>query len=184
MKWYLLIWKRYAEFGGRSRRAEYWFAFLFNMLFQFLFVGVGMMLLPIMLAGFSPAAAIFTQLVSVAVLGIYSIAVLIPSFAVTIRRLHDTGRSGWNFLFGFIPIVGAILLIVWLAQEGEPGTNRWGSNPRTREWGETDENPHVDIYIQAKEANVRPGDTCNTCGVRLAKKEQAVGVCTTCLARA
>ncbi|MBX9678440.1 MAG: DUF805 domain-containing protein [Gemmataceae bacterium] len=184
MKWYLLIWKRYAEFGGRSRRAEYWFAFLFNMLFQFLVVGVGMVLLPPLVAGSSRVAALFIGLASMAAFGIYSIAAFVPSIAVTVRRLHDTGRSGWNLLFALIPIVGPILLIVWLAQEGEPGTNQWGSNPRTREWGETEENPHVDIYIQAKQANVRPGDTCNTCGARLAKKEQAVGVCTSCMARA
>jgi uncharacterized membrane protein YhaH (DUF805 family) len=184
MKWYLLMWKRYAEFGGRSRPAEYWFSFLFNFLIQFSLSMGGVVLLPYAIAMVSPSAAMLVSVVSMGLVLLYMAATFIPSLAVTIRRLHDTGRSGWNFLFSFIPIVGPILLIVWLIQEGEPGRNRWGANPRTREWGETEENPKVDLYVQAREANVRPGDTCNTCGARLAKKEQAVGICASCLARA
>lgn len=61
---------------------------------------------------------------------IYSLVVLVPSLAVWVRRLHDTGRSGWNLLWGFLPLIGIILLIVWAATDGEPGSNEYGQNPK------------------------------------------------------
>ena len=61
---------------------------------------------------------------------IYSLAVLIPSIAVGVRRLPDTGRSGWMML-GLIPIVGAIILLVFFCQESGPGDNAYGPNPKT-----------------------------------------------------
>ena len=60
---------------------------------------------------------------------ILSLAVIIPSLAVGVRRLHDTGRSGWNLLIGIIPIVGWIILIIFLVQKSEEGTNKYGPNP-------------------------------------------------------
>jgi uncharacterized membrane protein YhaH (DUF805 family) len=61
---------------------------------------------------------------------IYSLAVLCPGIAVSIRRLHDTNRSGWWALIGLVPIVGAIVLLVFMAQEGQPGSNQYGPNPK------------------------------------------------------
>ncbi len=61
---------------------------------------------------------------------LYSLAVLVPSIAVTVRRLHDTGRSGWWILIGLIPIVGTIILIVFLVQDSKPGSNEYGPNPK------------------------------------------------------
>lgn len=61
---------------------------------------------------------------------IYSLAVLLPSIAVGIRRLHDTGKSGWWLLISFIPIIGAIVLIVFAVTPGTPGTNQYGLNPK------------------------------------------------------
>ena len=65
-----------------------------------------------------------------ALLMIYSLAVFIPSLAVTVRRLHDVGKSGWFYLIGLIPLVGPIILLVWFATDGQPGTNQWGVNPK------------------------------------------------------
>lgn len=61
---------------------------------------------------------------------LYSIAILVPSIAVGVRRLHDTGRSGWWLLIGLIPIVGWIIAIMWLATDSQTGTNTYGPNPK------------------------------------------------------
>ena len=61
--------------------------------------------------------------------GIYSLAIMIPGIAVTVRRLHDTDRSGWWFLIALIPLIGAIVLLVYLVQDSKPGENRYGLNP-------------------------------------------------------
>jgi len=62
---------------------------------------------------------------------LYSLAILIPSIAVSVRRLHDTSRSGWWLLIGLIPIVGTIVLIVLYAQDGTPGDNKYGTDPKS-----------------------------------------------------
>jgi uncharacterized membrane protein YhaH (DUF805 family) len=71
--------------------------------------------------------------------GVYSLAVLIPSLAVSVRRLHDTDRSGWWLLISLIPIIGAIVLIVFAAQEGTSGENRFGSDPKGAAANKTEE---------------------------------------------
>ena len=60
----------------------------------------------------------------------YTLAVLIPSLAVCVRRLHDIGKSGWNYLIVLIPFVGAIIMIVWFCSDSQAGENNWGSNPK------------------------------------------------------
>ena len=62
--------------------------------------------------------------------GLYMLAVLIPGIAVGVRRLHDVGKSGWMLLIGFIPLIGAIWLIVLLATDSNPGDNKYGPNPK------------------------------------------------------
>lgn len=98
---------KYAEFGGRARRSEYWWFFLFTLI-------VSMVLSPL----------------STALSVLASLALLVPSLAVGVRRMHDTGRSGWYLLISLIPLVGTIILIVWLATEGEPGANQYGESPK------------------------------------------------------
>jgi uncharacterized membrane protein YhaH (DUF805 family) len=119
MEWYTLVWKRYAEFEGRSRRKEYWMFSLINMLivlaaelagFVLLFIGIGVIVFPLLI--------------------LYSLALLIPSLAVSVRRLHDTGKSGWWLLIGLIPLIGGIVLIVFLASDSEPGVNLYGPSPK------------------------------------------------------
>lgn len=113
MDWYFLVWQRYADFSGRSRRAELWYFVLFNTI-----VGFGLELLGI--------AILKTQLFY----ALYSLAASIPSFAVQVRRLHDTDRSGWWLLIWLIPIIGWIVLIVFFCENSQPGDNRFGPNPK------------------------------------------------------
>lgn len=105
-KWYLDVLKKYAVFTGRARRKEYWMFFLINFVIALL-IGV--------FEGLIGVNEVFSNL--------YSLAILIPSIAVGVRRLHDTDRSGWWLL---LPIVN----IIFLALEGQSGTNRFGSNPK------------------------------------------------------
>ena len=65
--------------------------------------------------------------------GIYMIAVLIPTLAVSVRRLHDIGKSGWYYLIGLVPIVGSLILLVWFCTEGERNSNGWGEDPKMGE---------------------------------------------------
>ena len=118
MNWYLEVWKKYAVFSGRARRKEYWMFILFNIIISFLigFVAgiVGM------------AIDVNLEFLS----AIYGLAILIPSIAVTVRRLHDTDRSGWWLFIAFVPIIGWIALFVFYVQDGTPGQNRYGANPK------------------------------------------------------
>jgi uncharacterized membrane protein YhaH (DUF805 family) len=81
---------------------------------------------------FSAVLNIIDYAIGINVFGaIYSLAVLIPSLAVSVRRLHDTNRTGWWVLIGLIPLVGTIILIVFLATDSQPGENQYGPNPKT-----------------------------------------------------
>jgi len=113
MNWYLEVLKKYAVFTGRARRKEYWMFFLLSLIIAF-------------------ALAFIEGLVgSPGVVGVvYSLATLIPGLAVTVRRLHDTDRSEAYFLLAFVPLIGLIVLLVFLAQDGTSGQNRYGANPK------------------------------------------------------
>ena len=103
MYWYLQALKKYAVFSGRARRMEYWFFFLFNFLIS------------ILLGLVDAVTGTLNAEAGVGLFGaIYGLAVLIPGIAVTVRRLHDTGRSGWWFLLIFIPIIGGLVLLVFM----------------------------------------------------------------------
>ncbi|MFH9295555.1 DUF805 domain-containing protein [Streptomyces sp. NPDC017520] len=112
MNWYLDVLKNYAGFSGRARRKEYWMFVLFNFIIAVVLSALGM--------------AIDTQIPYF----LYIAAVIVPSLAVMVRRLHDTGRSGWWFFISFVPLVGGIILLVFLASEGKPETNQHGANPK------------------------------------------------------
>ena len=111
--YFKLALSKYAEFEGRSRRKEFWFFVLFNMIITY-----GIMIVESILWDFPILSTIV------------SLGLVVPGLAVSVRRLHDIGKSGWNILFGFIPIVGVILLIVWYAKDGQMGSNKWGYNPK------------------------------------------------------
>lgn len=119
MKWYLKCIQQYTDFGGRARRTEYWMFILFNALFAMAatlidhFAGIAMEE-----TGYGP------------VYGIYVLFALLPSVAVSVRRLHDVGKSGWMLLLVLIPLIGAIYLFVLSVTDGDSGENKWGPNPK------------------------------------------------------
>ncbi|WP_103535919.1 DUF805 domain-containing protein [Streptomyces sp. SM11] len=112
MDWYLAVLKNYAGFSGRARRKEYWMFALISFVISLVLSIIG--------------GLIGTDFLSY----IYTVAILVPALAVGVRRLHDTGRSGWWLLIALVPLVGAIVLIVFLASEGKPETNQYGVNPK------------------------------------------------------
>jgi uncharacterized membrane protein YhaH (DUF805 family) len=119
MNWYLLVLQKYADFNGRARRKEYWMYFLFYIIFC-----IPAILLDNLLGlAFDGIGYGFIYL-------IYALAMLIPSLAVTVRRLHDTGKSGWMVLISLIPIIGSIWLLVLMLIDGDPGSNEYGPSPK------------------------------------------------------
>ena len=116
MNYYIEVLKKYAVFSGRARRKEYWMFVLYNFIISFVISFV---------AAFVEALFFLLYL--------YMLAVFIPGIAVAVRRLHDTNRSGWWWLISFIPFIGAIILIIFLAGDSQPGGNRYGPNPKETE---------------------------------------------------
>ena len=115
MNWYIEAWKKYAVFGGRSGRQEYWYFVLFHV--------IAYVLLSII-------AGIIGGRIGGGLLSLYTAAVSLPGLAATVRRLHDTNRSGWWILISLVPFVGAIVLLVFLAQESHAVENQYGSRPQ------------------------------------------------------
>ena len=126
MHWMLMPLRRYADFSGRSRRKEYWMFFLFNWLLGF---AVGFLAFLLYAMGLSETAMMAILTPVLALYAIAAIAFVIPGLAVTIRRLHDTDRSGWAILWGLVPIIGAFMLLVFYVTEGTRGPNRFGPDP-------------------------------------------------------
>lgn len=124
MNEYLNAFRQYATFTGRARRREYWMFALFNAVIIFVLAILAGMLSPNM-DQTGPSLNLGTALY-----GLYTLAVFIPSLAVTARRLHDTGRSGWWQLINLVPFVGSIILLIFAVQDSQPGSNRWGTNPK------------------------------------------------------
>ena len=120
--WLECFTKHYADFSGRARRSEYWGTVLFNGLVHLAFR-------ILLIVGIMLEAKEVTFLLLIC-LGVYSLAWLLPGMAVSVRRLHDIGKSGWNLLWVLLPIVGAIMLIYWCCQDSQPEENKWGANPK------------------------------------------------------
>lgn len=116
--------KDYMNFQTRSRRKDYWMFVLFNAIISMVLVVLG----GVFSGGSSTSSGIGS--IFMIVYGLYSLAILLPSIAITARRLHDTGRSGWLQLITLIPVVGGIILLVLLVQDSQPGSNKWGPNPK------------------------------------------------------
>jgi uncharacterized membrane protein YhaH (DUF805 family) len=108
MNWYVAVLKKYAVFEGRAARTEYWMFVLFNLIV-------------------SVVLSIVDRMIGIHALGVlYSLAVLLPSIGVGIRRLHDTDRSGWWLLIALVPFVGWIVLLYFVVQDSTPGDNQYG----------------------------------------------------------
>jgi len=116
MRWYIEVMKKYAVFRGRARRTEYWMFTLFNVV-----ISVCLGALPFMLG---PAGVVLAFIAP-----FYAVGVLIPSIAVSVRRLHDSSNSGWLLLLAFIPLLGLIALLVLFALPSDSGDNKYGPNP-------------------------------------------------------
>ena len=115
---------KYADFSGRAARSEYWWSYL------------GMVVISVVLQVFAlvGAIALFSISESLAVLPtlialVAYLALLPPSLGVSVRRLHDTGKSGWLLLLAFVPCIGAILLLVWMIEDGQAHDNAYGPVP-------------------------------------------------------
>ncbi len=117
--YYMHVLRNYAQFSGRARRAEYWYFVLFNLLIM-----IGLSIIDGLLGSFSAQAGM--GLLS----GIYALAVLIPSIAVAVRRLHDSDKSAWWLLVLLIPFVGGLVLLILMVLDSTPGSNRYGDNPK------------------------------------------------------
>lgn len=119
MNWWVEALKKYAVFRGRARRKEYWFFLLFGMILAII-------------------AAILDNVLGIAIEGqvygpiyyLLCLALFFPGLAVSVRRLHDVGKSGWFFFIALIPIVGAIWLLVLACRDSMPGENQYGPNPK------------------------------------------------------
>ena len=107
-----VIRNKYADFNGRARRSEYWYFVLFNFVIS-------------LAVGFVAGLIGFNWLSY-----IYSLALLVPSIAIGVRRLHDIGKSGWWLLISLVPLIGGIWLIILMVKEGDHGDNAYGPDPK------------------------------------------------------
>lgn len=135
VNWYKkVVFDNYVNFSGRARRSEFWYFALFSIIIS---IAIGLIEGVLGLGtyetndfGFRVQGGIISNL--------YSLAVFLPGLGVTVRRLQDSNRSGWLVLIGLIPLVGAIVLIVFLATEGTKGTNQYGADPKNPEMSTED----------------------------------------------
>ena len=114
IEYFKLALSKYAQFTGRSRRSEYWYFQLVNILIG---IAVGML------------GAVIGDSIANSLSSLVSLALFIPGLAVAVRRLHDTGRSGWWLLIALTGI-GIFVLLYWFAQDSAPGANEYGPNPK------------------------------------------------------
>ncbi len=153
------VFQNYANFNGRARRSEYWYFRLFDLMVPVIISIVT--LLPGLLAVDPLMLGIYG--LGKVLLVIYALASIVPSLAVTCRRLHDIGKPGSYMFFFLLPIVGTILIMVWAFQDGDPGENRYGENPKSgRSDASTDKTcPHCGAVIKAG------AKYCGKCGTIL-----------------
>ena len=132
MEWYLKVMRdNYANFNGRARRKEYWmftlFFFLITVVIYFLLALLAFFmagdLINLMNIEWVPVVLGFSII-------IYFLIHLIPSIAVTVRRLHDTGKSGWLYLLTIIPYIGSLIIFIFTVIEGDKGDNKYGPDPK------------------------------------------------------
>lgn len=113
MNYYISVLKDYVTFTGRARRAEYWMFTLINVIICIVLYALAMQ-----------AESLFI------LYALYTLAVFLPSIAVSVRRMHDLGKSGWMVLIGLIPLIGGIILLVMFCMDSQPGDNEYGPNPK------------------------------------------------------
>ena len=128
--------KHYADFSGRARRREYWYVILWQAI-----IGAAVSVLLIFSGIIFGAGAIGDSLDAIAsggamyiiliiLYGLYNLGTIVPSLALTVRRIHDTGKSGWWYFMSCIPLVGFVFPLIWSFSDSEPGSNKWGPCPK------------------------------------------------------
>ena len=128
MNWYLKVIRNYAVFTGRARRKEFWMFMLFNMIFILIVEIIGTIIFMVLTS--VGVDILYSYMVNMIIIPIYLLAIFIPSLAVSVRRLHDLGKSGWYMLLPLIPIVGFFWLMVLFCFDSEPLENEYGNNPK------------------------------------------------------
>jgi uncharacterized membrane protein YhaH (DUF805 family) len=123
MNYYLKVLQNYATFSGRARRREFWYFALFNMIFIILAMVLDRVLGTTLKMGGVETPYGYIYL-------LYVLVLFIPGLAVSVRRLHDVGKSGWMYLIVLIPIIGAIWLLVLFFTDSNTESNKWGENPK------------------------------------------------------
>ena len=121
MSWYIQVLKNYAVFSGRARRKEIWYFVLISYIISTVLWWIDSLIGTYQIDNLWTIYVLFS---------LYGLAVLLPSIGVSIRRLHDTGRSGWWIFIGLIPLIGAIILLVFFVTDSQPGTNQYGPSPK------------------------------------------------------
>ena len=130
LSWMTLPLRRYAEFSGRSLRREFWMFVLFNYAVGLVYAALlGIVMLMLYFSDMSEDMMLTVCIILLVPWLIYSLWLVVPGLAVTVRRLHDLDKSAWNLLWVLIPIGGAITLLVWYATPGTRGPNRFGPDP-------------------------------------------------------
>ena len=125
MDWMLMPLRRYADFQGRSRRKEYWMFYL-----GIIIVTVILSILAGVTGGLAETGASFIGTVFLGLLVLFYLALLVPSLAVQVRRFHDQDKTGWLILLAFIPLIGGLIVLVFMCLEGTKGPNRFGPDPK------------------------------------------------------
>ena len=134
MDWYLTAIRKCTKLRGRSRRKEYWYFTLFNTIF---YLGLGLIVAAIgsfQLTNFEPNLLLATiTILFNLIYSLYSLGMIVTLFSVSVRRLHDIGKSAWWMLLYFLPLIGGIVLLIFYVQDSQPGKNQYGSNPKRTE---------------------------------------------------
>ena len=125
------VFKRWNDFKGRSRRREYWMFTLYNTAIVILLSILDNLLFKKTVTNAYDSSLMMTTATPI-LSGLYGLISFVPSLALSIRRMHDTNRSGWFLLLNLIPFVGPIIVLVFAATDGTPGTNKWGNDPKGR----------------------------------------------------
>ena len=120
--------KKYCNFHGRSRRSEFWFFALFNFIIELILILL-LIVTTKKVEGYYDSHIEFNPYILL-LIDLYSLAVFFPSLSISIRRLHDIGNNGSYLAFAFIPIAGAIILIVYDCKDSLPGENEYGPSPK------------------------------------------------------
>lgn len=118
MSWFIAALKKYAIFRGRACRSEYWYFVLFYLLIH-------------IVLGLMDGILGSQRREGAGLLGsLFALAMLLPTLAVAVRRLHDIGKSGWWLLVSLVPLIGGLILLVFAVRDSEPGDNAYGPNPK------------------------------------------------------